>query len=157
MARLPEETWRHLVGEVTKIVEDQGMELWDMEYKPERRSMVLRVYIDRDGSVTVDDCAQVSGHISMMLDVEDLISESYTLEVSSPGLDRKLVKPEHYVRYIGRKIHIKLHPHLAGRKKFKGRLESIDGDTVVLFDEDEKQTHTLDLGDVQTARLEVEM
>jgi ribosome maturation factor RimP len=143
--------------EVAKIVKGEGMELWHLEFKPERGSMVLRIYIDKPGKVTVDDCAGMSRQISMMLDVEDLVPGAYTLEVSSPGMDRILVKPEHFARYIGRMVKVRLNSSVAGRKKFTGRLRRMAENVVVLFDENEGQEFSLKLNDIHSARLEVEI
>lgn len=157
MAGLSESVWQRLVVEITRIVEGEGAEVWDIEYTPERGSMVLRIFIDKPDMVTVDDCANVSNLVSMMLDVEDLISGKYTLEVSSPGINRKLIKPEHFQRYLGRKIKVKLNPNKAGRKKFQGLLERYEDGTVVITDDDENQAHEIAHEDIHIARLVIDL
>ena len=143
MTGLAEADWQRLIAEITRIVEGEKAEVWDVEYKPEGGSMVLRIFIDKPGKVTVDDCATVSNLVGMMLDVEDIIPGAYTLEVSSPGMNRKLIKPEHFERYLGRRIRVKLNPDTAGRKKFQGLLERYEDGTVIIVDNGEKQTHEI--------------
>ncbi len=92
----------------------------------------LRVYIDSPEGVDVDDCADVSRQLSAILDVEDPIAGEYSLEVSSPGLDRPLVLPEHYRRFVGETVKLTLAQPLAGRRKFKGRLLEATDDHVVV-------------------------
>ena len=99
----------------------------------------------------------MSNLVGMMLDVEDIISGAYTLEVSSPGMNRKLIKPEHFERYLGRRIRVKLNPNTVGRKKFQGRLERYEDGNVIVVDEGEKQTHEIAHDDIQTARLEIDL
>ena len=89
-------------------VEALGFELWGLEYRAQGRRTLLRLYIDSESGVTVDDCAAVSHHISGVLDVEDPISGEYTLEVSSPGVDRLLFRLEHYPPYVGEWIELRL-------------------------------------------------
>lgn len=93
----------------------------------------------------------------MMLDVENPIPHRFTLEVSSPGLDRPLRKAEDFERFAGSFVRIRLRADRAGRKKFRGRLEGLDGDRVVIFDEAEGRARTLLLGDIASARLEIEL
>lgn len=117
-------------------VEALGFELWGLEYLSQGRHTLLRLYIDGEDGVTVDDCAGVSRQVSGILDVEDPISGDYTLEVSSPGLDRLLFKPEHYLAYVGEWIEIRLRAPYEGRRKFKGTLKGIEGDDVVVQADD---------------------
>jgi ribosome maturation factor RimP len=117
------------------ILASLGLELVDIEYKREGRAMMLRLFIDREGGITLDDCATVSRELAEILDVEDFISVDYTLEVSSPGLNRPLKKAADYERYRGRMIRIKtfeLCPDDAGnpRKTFLGELLELDGGIV---------------------------
>lgn len=103
-------------------VEGLGYELVDAEYSGSGRRALLRIYIDRPGGVGLDDCATVSHQVSALLDVEDPIPGQYTLEVSSPGLDRPLIRAQDYERFAGETVKLKLHTAHAGRKKFTGRL-----------------------------------
>ena len=104
------------------LLDAEGFSLVDVEYKRERGGWVLRVFIDKEGGVTLDDCARVSREFGQLLDVEDIIPTSYQLEVSSPGLDRPLKKEEDFVKYSGRKVRIKTKEQVSGRRNFKGAL-----------------------------------
>jgi ribosome maturation factor RimP len=104
------------------LLDAEGFSLVDVEYKRERGDWVLRVFIDKEGGVTLDDCARVSREFGQLLDVEDIIPTSYQLEVSSPGLDRPLKKEEDFVKYSGRKVRIKTKEQVSGRRNFKGAL-----------------------------------
>lgn len=113
-------------------VEGMGYELVGVEYAPAGKGSLLRVYIDSDAGVDVDDCAEVSHQISGFLDVEDPIRQAYRLEVSSPGLDRPLFVPEHFARFKGRRARIKLRApieHASGRK-LTVELAGVEGDNV---------------------------
>ena len=112
-----------------------GYELVGIEYLAQGKHSVLRVYIDHENGISVDDCADVSHQVSAVLDVEDPITGLYTLEVSSPGLDRPLFSEAHYQRYVGHLAEIRLRSPLDGRRKFKGRLQSVqDGQVVIEVD-----------------------
>ena len=115
-----------------------GFELWGLEYLSQGRHTLLRLYIDGESGVTVDDCAEVSRHVSSVLDVEDPITGEYTLEVSSPGVDRLLFRLDHYPAYVGEWIELRLRVPFDGRRKFKGTLKGIEGEDVVLQIEDEE-------------------
>jgi ribosome maturation factor RimP len=126
------ETLRALI---VPVVEAMGCEFWGMEYLSSGRSAMLRIYIDND-PVTVDDCEKVSRQVSSLLDVEDLISTEYTLEVSSPGLDRPLYTLEQYEKYVGEDVALRLRFPYEGRRKFKGRLNGVEGEDVLLVVDD---------------------
>lgn len=113
-------------------VEALGFELWGLEYLSQGRHSTLRLYIDSENGVNVDDCAEVSRHIGGVLDVEDPISGEYTLEVSSPGVDRLLFRLDHYPLYVGEWIELRLRTPFEGRRKFKGTLKGIEGEDVVV-------------------------
>lgn len=115
-----------------------GFELWGLEYLSQGRHTLLRLYIDGESGVTVDDCAEVSRHVSSVLDVEDPITGEYTLEVSSPGIDRLLFRLDHYPAYVGEWIEVRLRSPFDGRRKFKGTLKGVEGDDVVVQVEDEE-------------------
>ena len=117
-------------------VEALGFELWGLEYRSQGRHTLLRLYIDSESGVTVDDCAAVSRHISGVLDVDDPISGEYTLEVSSPGVDRLLFRLDHYPPYVGEWIELRLRTPFEGRRKYKGTLKGIDGEDVIIQVED---------------------
>lgn len=119
-------------GLVKPILESLGLFLWDMEFKKEGPRWLLRIYVDKESGVTLDDCEAVSRELGVALDVEDIISHSYTLEVSSPGLDRKLTKPEHFKRFIGNMVKVKTVVPVDGEKVFRAEIEGIDGTVVRL-------------------------
>lgn len=104
------------------VVQSEGMELVDVEYRRESHGMVLRLFIDREAGVTVNDCAKVSHVVGDLLDVSNLIPNAYHLEVSSPGLDRVLRKPEHFQKQIGNIIKVQTTTPIQERRKFKGIL-----------------------------------
>ena len=113
-------------------VEAMGFELWGLEYMSQGRHSLLRIYIDGENGITVDDCAAVSEQVSGVLDVEDPIHGEYTLEVSSPGMDRLLFKLEQYAGYIGEVVELRLRSAYEGRRKFKGVLKGVEGEDVVV-------------------------
>ncbi|EGG29283.1 clustered with transcription termination protein NusA [Aequoribacter fuscus] len=119
-------------------VEAMGFALWGLEFRAQGKNSLLRVYIDREAGVQVDDCAQVSRQISGILDVEDPIAGEYNLEVSSPGIDRLLFSLEQCQQYVGEWLEVKLRVPFEGRKNFNGTLVGIeDQDVVVRIDDDE--------------------
>ncbi len=115
-----------------------GYELVGVEYAPLGHGGVLRVYIDKPGGVTLDDCARVSHQVSGVLDVEDPIHSHYDLEVSSPGIERPLFRVEHYTRFAGERVRIRTFAPIAGQRNFTGVLRGVSGDEVVLS-EDERE------------------
>jgi ribosome maturation factor RimP len=132
-------------------VEALGFELWGLEYLTQGRHSTLRLYIESDAGIRVEDCAQVSEQVGALLDVEEPISGEYSLEVSSPGVDRRLFKLEQYLGYVGEEIELKLRSPFEGRRKFKGILRGVeDGDVVLLVDDHE---YLLPYGDVDRAQL----
>ncbi len=117
---------------IEPIVTAMGYDLWGFSFNSQRHRSYLRIFIDKQEGVTLDDCAMVSNHLSGVLDVEDPITGPYTLEISSPGVDRPLLKQEHYERYIGSKIKVKLKWQIEGRRQFTGKLRGLsDGNIVV--------------------------
>ena len=142
---------------VERIVTREGLELVHVEMAG-GRSPILRVYIDKPGGVTVDDCAAVSERVSVHLDVEDLIPSQYTLEVASPGLDRGLYKPADYERFAGLPAHVKLTEPLNGQRNFHGTLIGLDreGDLTALLEDETGQQHRLPLAKILKANVEIE-
>ncbi len=116
------------------VVEAMGYELVGVEFHAGHANALLRIYIDHENGVTLDDCQRVSHQVSGVLDVEDPIAGRYTLEVSSPGLDRPLFEAGHFIRFAGSEVRIQLKTLLEGRRKLLGRLCGMDGDAVVLVD-----------------------
>lgn len=128
-----------------------GFELVDVEYATAGGRNVLRIYIDRPDGVTVDDCATVSRQVSAALDVEDPIPEQYVLEVSSPGLDRPLVKREDFERFAGEMVKVRMGEAVLGRKNFKGTLVGVEGDMIVVDVDQER--YRLPIARIERARL----
>lgn len=132
-------------------VEALGFELWGVEHLAQGRHSLLRLYIDAEQGVNVDDCAAVSERISALLDVEEPISGEYVLEVSSPGVDRRLFRLDQYAPYVGEEVDVRLRRAFEGRRKFRGILRGVeDGDIVLLVDDHE---YLLPFGDVEKAQL----
>ena len=113
-------------------VEAAGCTLWDVEYVKEAGVWFLRLYIDKEGGVSIDDCEAVSRPVSDLLDEADPIEGSYTFEVSSAGADRPLKKPEHFARFQGEEVEVKLYRPREGRKEFVGRLQNYQDGAVTL-------------------------
>jgi len=120
------------------VVEALGYECWGLEFISQGRHSLLRVYIDRPEGILIDDCEVVSRQVSGILDVEDPISGEYTLEVSSPGMDRPLFTLEQFARYVGEQVKIKLRTPFERRRNFQGILRGVEEqDVVVLVDDHE--------------------
>ncbi len=132
-------------------VEDLGCELWGIECQRAGRYLTVRLFIDKDGGVTIDDCADVSRQVSAVLDVEDPITDKYNLEVSSPGLDRPLFTLSQYERFIGQQIALHLRIPMLDRRKWQGRLEKIEGDMLTLNVDGQPQVFVF--GNIQKANL----
>ena len=115
------------------VVADLGLECLGVEYSPSHGNSLVRVYIDvADRAVTVEDCEAASRQISATLDVNDPIQGRYTLEVSSPGLDRPLFTPEQFARFVGQKAKLETNLPIDGRRRFNGAIRSVEGDTIVM-------------------------
>lgn len=132
-------------------VEDLGCELWGIECQRAGRFMTVRLFIDKEGGVTVDDCADVSRQVSAILDVEDPITDKYNLEVSSPGLDRPLFTLPQFERYIGQEIVVHLRIPVMDRRKWQGKLERIENDMLTLIVDGQEQV--LVFGNIQKANV----
>lgn len=123
---------------IRPVVEGLGCELWGIEYLPMGKHSTLKIYIDAEAGINVDDCAKVSQQVSSLLDVEDPISGEYTLEVSSPGLDRKLFSLEQYAEFVGHQARLLLKRPFEGKRKFTGQIRGIEGDEIVLGQQDDE-------------------
>ncbi len=128
-----------------------GYEFLGLEYVSQGTHSVLRLYIDHENGINVDDCAKVSHQASGLLEIEDPIASQYTLEVSSPGVDRPLFSLEHFKKVVGETINIRCHMGVNGRRKFKGKLLEIDAQTLVI--EVDNQTFEVDFQDIDKANL----
>lgn len=134
------------------ITQKHGFELVDVEYVKEAGSWYLRVYIDKEGGIAVDDCEVVSREADPILDTDDCIEESYILEVSSPGLGRPLKKDKDFARSIGEEVEVRLFRAVEGCKEYTGLLNAYDKTTVTLMLEDEK-TLVLERSNIALIRL----
>jgi len=123
---------------IEPVVTAMGFELWGLDYLAQGKHSKLMIYIDSPNGISVDDCAGVSRQVSGVMDVEDPISGNYSLEVSSPGLDRPLYTLDHFSRFSGHVVQLKLRTAFDGRRKFQGRLAGIDGDEVLLHIDSEE-------------------
>ena len=117
---------------LTPSVEDLGYELVGIEYIRAGKHSTLRVYIDQEAGILVDDCAAVSRQVSAIMDVEDPITNEYTLEVSSPGLERPLFSAAHYQTFIGEDVKIQLRMPIQNRRKWKGIITSVEGEIICI-------------------------
>ncbi|MBW2503446.1 MAG: ribosome maturation factor RimP [Deltaproteobacteria bacterium] len=149
---------------ILPIIRDFGFELVELDFKTEGRSWLVRIFIDKPGGVTLDDCVSVSREVEAVLEVEDPIKNAYRLEVSSPGLDRPLKKPADFIRFAGKSIKVKtrelIDPDGRGyaRKTFTGCLVGIDGDLVKIEQTDRKGGFiSIRLSDIAQANLEIEL
>ena len=116
----------------TQIADGEAMEVVDVELRREgsRAGRVLRLYLDKEGGPNVDDLGRVSRQLSELLDAHDIVEGSYTLEVSSPGINRPLTKPDHFQRFIGKRVRIRTGDMIDGRRSFLGILNEVSGDTI---------------------------
>ncbi|WP_045224875.1 ribosome maturation factor RimP [Methyloterricola oryzae] len=134
---------------VEPVVTGLGYELVGVEFDSHQR--ILRVYIDREAGIGVDDCSRVSHQLSGVLDVEDPIPGNYQLEISSPGMDRPLFTPEHFERFVGALVRIQVLRPVEGRRRFKGRLLAIEGGTVHL--EEDGARYAIPFESIEKARI----
>ncbi|NOY67082.1 MAG: ribosome maturation factor RimP [Gammaproteobacteria bacterium] len=146
---------RHVPEKLQQIVEDVvsslGYELVGIEYMMRDKSGLLRIYIDKEQGIVLDDCRAVSHQLSGVLDVEDPIAGNYDLEISSPGMDRLLFKASDFDRFAGQRVKIKLVSAIDGRKKFKGLLQGLQEEEVVI--EQDGQEIRISLANIDQARL----
>ena len=152
------ETIRKKVEEIAeRVASSEGLELVLVEYKQQGGRWVLTVYIDKEEGVGLSDCQNISKQLSTIFDVEDVIPHRYTLEVSSPGLNRPLVKEKDYIRFCGRKVKIETVNPIEGRKRFVGSLIGCQDGIISLALEKGEQPLTIPLKEVAKARLKVEL
>ena len=148
MRKVPQNIEKLVAG----VVEPLGYELWGIELLPRQKSgQLLRVYIEAENGVDLSACETVSRQLSAVFDVEDPIHGEYTLEVSSPGMDRPLFDAQQYARYVGSEVRVKLHSSSAGRKNFRGCLLAVDDQGMQL--QVDNETVTLALDQIDTARV----
>ncbi len=138
------------------ILADLGLELVDAEFRREAQGWILRLYMDKPGGVTLDDCQRVSEELGDHLDVEDFIGYPYHLEVSSPGLDRPLTRDQDFVRFAGKDARVSTREDLDGRHNFRGRLAGLQ-DGAVLLDLSDGQRVAIPRELILRARLQPEL
>ncbi len=136
------------------ILASLDVELVDIVYAGSAQNAILRIFIDKKGGVSLDDCENVSRHLAHAFDLEDVISSRYTLEVSSPGINRRLNKKEDYARFLGDNVKIKTAISIEERRVFTGRLCGLDGDAVRI-DTGEKEARTIPFNQILETRLNV--
>ncbi|KPX48209.1 Ribosome maturation factor RimP [Pseudomonas ficuserectae] len=132
---------------LASVVVALGYQCWGIDFSSQGKHSVLRIYIDKEGGALVDDCAIVSRQISGVLDVEDPISTEYTLEVSSPGMERPLFTIEQFASYAGEQVKIKLRSPFEGRRNFQGLLRGVEEQDVVVQVEDHEFLLPIDMID----------
>jgi ribosome maturation factor RimP len=149
----------HVEDQIQRIVESEGLELVHIDYRKQGRGYLLRLDIDKDGGVTLEDCQLISQQVSTWLDVDDPIPAEYELQVSSPGLDRKFYKSSDYQKFVGRLVRVKTSRPVRGLHVIVGRLKEFDGQTVVVTDPAVKKDpdYAVPLADIKETRLEVEL
>jgi ribosome maturation factor RimP len=150
-----------------RVAGSYGLDIFDVQFRREGQGLVLRVQIDRPGpaataeeSVSVDDCARISRDLSAILDVEDVVPDAYTLEISSPGLDRPLKSADDYRRFSGRRAKVVMREAVDGQKYFRGRIGGVDDRSgtgaIVLIDGEDGRRHRVPIDVISRANLEVE-
>jgi ribosome maturation factor RimP len=143
---------RDQLGELLgPVVANLGYELWEIEYAPRAGGGLLRLYIDSPDGISVDDCEKVSRAVSAVLDEADPIPNEYTLEVSSPGLDRVLRTQAHFARFAGERVKVEMIAQINGRKRFQGRLQKV-GESEITLETDGGEV-SLPIDDIHRARL----
>ena len=135
---------------------ERGLELVHVEFAGGARAPVVRVFIDKPGGVTHADCSELSTHVGTVLDVEDFIPAAYTLEVSSPGLERGLYNREDFERFAGRLAKLKARNPVGGQRNFRGRIEGVEGDEI-LFEDKTTGRVRVPLSEVAKANLEIDV
>ena len=139
---------------VASAVEPLGYELLGVEYLAQGHHSLLRIYIDSPDGITLDDCERASRQVSAVLDVDDQIRGHYTLEMSSPGLDRPLFTAEHFAQFIGHEVKLRLHSPLeGGRRKFKALITSVKGDLIHLTSSETDEEWQIPLDNIEKANL----
>ena len=136
------------------VLEELELELVGVQYRREQSGWVLRLFIDRQDGITLEDCAAVSRELSQLLDIEDFMDQAYTLEVSSPGLNRALKSMADFQRFVGRKAKVKTIEPIAGEHVFVGKINQAEGESIVL--EVGRREVAIPFSQVAKARLEVE-
>jgi ribosome maturation factor RimP len=155
MSSLPE----NVEKEIQNVVSSEGMELVHLDYRRQGRGYLLRIDIDKEGGVTLEDCQLISHQVSTYLDVEDPVPGEFELQVSSPGLDRKFYRESDYQKFIGRLVRVKTSKAVRGLHVVVGRLKEFDGTHVIVTDPQVKKDpdYVIPFADIKETRLEVEI
>lgn len=138
---------------VSPAVLEQGLSLWDVRFEKEGADWYLRIFIDKEPHVEMDDCVALHHKVSDLLDLADPISQSYYLEISSPGLGRELVKPAHFERFLGETVRVKTIRPIDGVREFRGALEGFANQTVTLAPEGGGETKAFPMSEVSSVKL----
>jgi ribosome maturation factor RimP len=138
---------------VQPYLDEHGFELVDVEYVKEGSNWFLRVFVDKDGGIDIDDCGLISEHLSQKLDENDPIPTAYFLEVSSPGAERPLKKKEDVAKSVGKNVFVTVYEPINGLKEFEGKLESFDNEELVI--QTAKKQHVIPYAKVASARLAI--
>jgi ribosome maturation factor RimP len=138
------------------VLQEHAAELVDLQFIHEHGQWVLRFFIDKEKGITLDDCTTISNHLSQVLDATDVIKQHYSLEVSSPGLNRALKKESDFQRFVGERVDATLYAPLNGRRHFKGTIQSVNAGVVVVQAEPQ-ELFALPLADIAKARLDPEI
>ena len=140
---------------IAPTVQALELELWGIELQQQGKYSLLRVYIENEGGVSIEDCERVSRQVSAVMDVEDPISGEYTLEVSSPGMDRPLFTAAQFALYVGDAVNVRLRSALQGRRKFKGFIKGVTDDKISLaVDSEEGEIIEISMADVDKANID---
>jgi len=144
---------RFLEEKIENLLANEDTELVLVELKKQGKSWLLQVFIDHPDGVNLDLCESVSRRISDFLDEEDPIESQFTLEVSSPGIERPLVRPQHFEKYVGERIEVKTFQAVSGKKKWTGSLLEFTENRITVEDETDQQTYTIELEAISRAKL----
>lgn len=139
---------------VKPIADELNYEIYHIEFVKENNEFYLRIYIDKEEGITITDCEALSRRVSDVLDVEDPIDKAYYLEVSSPGLNRRLFTDEHFKKFVGREVLVKLNGNIEGKKNIKGLLKEVNEEDIIVEDE---KTITIPKSKIKVANLEGEI
>ena len=147
---------KEIYGIVEPMANELNLEIYHIEYVKENGEYYLRIYIDKDGGIFLSDCEALSRRVSDVLDEVDPIKEAYFLEVSSPGFNRRLFTNDHYVKFVGREVLVRLTKALDGNKNFKGILKEVNEDNIIVELEGEK-LQTIPKDKIKSTTLEGEI
>ena len=140
---------------VKPIADELNYEVYHIEFVKENNEFYLRIYIDKEEGISITDCEALSRRVSDVLDVEDPIDKAYYLEVSSPGLNRRLFTDEHFKKFLGREVLVKLNGNIEGKKNIKGLLKEVSEENIIV--EDDEKAITIPKSKIKAANLEGEI